>query len=170
MQESVRILTIGLIIVLTICLIIRLYNVGRVLRNERISYEYIDRYNLIDKRLSFKVNKKTPLKGRYIQLYGTVNAPLEITEIKVNDVFFPYKAFGTVPHIILENTPENTYKLVTFDLSSEYEIKKIDIKVNPKTTKSLKSFKILVRDYRGSKVWESADFLKTQEKNVFFIN
>jgi hypothetical protein len=165
MQDLNKTILLAVIISIVICLIGRLFKVGRMMRNERISYEYIDDYNLLQKKLSFGIYKPLPIKGRYIQLYGTVDRPLVITSLKINDIPFPFCSLG-VDRIILDKNKPNEYKLIKFDLRYEYDIKKIEINVDPITTKSLKSFKVLIRDHKGFKVWESSDFLAEKPKNV----
>lgn len=165
MEDPARYILLALLIVLTMCVITRLFSVGRILRNDRLSYEYIDNYNLLNKELSFGIYKPFPIKGRYIIMYGTVDKPLVITSLKVNDIPMPFCALG-VDRIILDKNKPNEYKLIEFDLKNEYDIKKIEINVNPMTTKSLKTFKVIIRDIHGSKVWESSDFLKSQSRNI----
>lgn len=158
-------LLLGLLIIIILILINKVYSTGTIIRNERLAYQYVDNYNLMNKRISFGINTDESFKARYVQLYGSVDSPLIITGIFINDIQFPFCHLG-LKTLLLEKTSDDSYKLVKLDLGREYDIKKIEIHCDPLTTKSLKTFKILLRDFKMRKVWESNDFLKPQPTNV----
>lgn len=154
-----------IIILLTLCALTQLFIVGKKTRNTRISYEYIDNYNVLNKQLLFGIYNEKPIKGRYIIMYGTVDRPFHITKVKVNGILIPFQAMG-IEKIILDKNRPNEYKLIQFDLKNEYDIQTIEINTDPKTTKTLQNFKVLIRDINGSKVWQSQSFLKSNAPQI----
>jgi len=136
----VYIICMSLIICIIIMVLFQLYYNNKKKKNIQQPMEYYSNINNL------------PIKARYIQLVGVSKKPINIEQLIVNNMVFFIKK---------NTTPKDNYTYINIDLGLEHEIKKINI-----ITKSdLSSFKIVFRNNKLQKIWES-DFLTDKKHQI----
>lgn len=121
---------------MVICLLLlyRLIYVGQFRRVERISYEYIDKYNLFNRTMSMGAMSEVPLAARYIMLYGAKELPLSIDWIELNGQRIASKYLAQNAYL----TP--LFNVLIVDLgagrSIEQKIAKVEIGFDRRTSRA----------------------------------